>query len=107
MSAGPCADCSGTSEYDYDIRDRLTSYTPRQPTGHSAVTYAYNNLNQKTSISATGLSVTYDYYANGWLKQVRSLPRMNEQGRQANPTRSKPKKRKPPRPAPESVCSLQ
>ena len=38
----------------------------------AAVTYAYNNLNQKTSIATSGYSVSYAYYANGWLKQVTS-----------------------------------
>jgi hypothetical protein len=36
------------------------------------LTYAYNNLGQKTSITSGSYGVQYSYYANGWLKEVRA-----------------------------------
>lgn len=65
-------DDSGTSSYGYDTQSRLTSYTPPLPTGHAPVTYGYNNLGQKTAMSTTNLSLAYNYFANGWLKNVQS-----------------------------------
>ena len=65
------ADSSGTSSYVYDTQDRLTSYTPSLPSGHAPVTYAYNNLGQKKSMLGGGVPVYYNYFANGWLKDVR------------------------------------
>ena len=62
----------GTSHYDYDIQGRLTSYTPPVPSGHDAVEYTYNNLGQKTSVESGDYDVEYDYYANGWLKDVKT-----------------------------------
>lgn len=65
-------DSSGNSSYNYDIQGRLLDYTPPKPSGHTAVTYTYNNLGQKISITSGSYSVSYDYYANGWLKDVKS-----------------------------------
>lgn len=74
-------DDSGTvlrqSSYTYDGQGRLETFTP--PTGLGAnqyLRYYYNNAGQKTEIKITDgvntppYDVTYDYYANGWLKDV-------------------------------------
>ena len=61
-------DDSGTTEYAYDNRGTLSSYTPQ---GHGAVTYVYNALGQKTSMTHNSIATEYSYYANGWLKQVK------------------------------------
>ncbi len=77
-------DASGDSYYSYDSQGRLVSYTP--PVGLAAgneMWYAYNNAGQKTRVSiASGLDtsgnpvnatydVIHDYYANGWLQDVK------------------------------------
>jgi len=67
-------DSSGESSYAYDIQDRLTGYTAPLPSGRT-ITYTYNNLNEKTSLTykvdgVPTLSLTYNYYRNGWLKEV-------------------------------------
>ncbi len=77
-------DASGDSYYSYDAQGRLVSYTP--PVGLAAgseMWYAYNNAGQKTRVSiASGLDtsgnpvnatydVIHDYYANGWLQDVK------------------------------------
>jgi len=59
-----------TSAFAYDAQDRLISYTPPAPSGHAAVAYTYNNLSQKTSITSSGYSAAYQYYANGTLKGI-------------------------------------
>ncbi len=69
-----------TSSYEYDSQGRLWKYTP--PLGLAAgppaekVVYAYNNAGQKTGVTITDgtttpYAVSYDYYANGWLKAVK------------------------------------
>ena len=63
-------DSVGTSHYDYDIQDRLTSYTPPAPADR-LVEYEYNALGEKTSITNGSMVVNYGYYANGWLKGVK------------------------------------
>gem|GEM_PF-858755 len=63
---------AGTSSYVYDERGRLTSYTPPVPQEHPAVTYTYNNLNEKTSVTSGSYGVQYEYFANGWLKAIKS-----------------------------------
>jgi RHS repeat-associated protein len=68
-----------SSNYTYDIQGRLESYKP--PVGLVSgfkVWYHYNNAGQKTEIkitngSTTPYDVTYDYFANGWLKEVKNL----------------------------------
>ncbi len=42
---------AGTSSYSYDERGRPSSYAPPVPSGHPAITYTYNNLNEKTAIT--------------------------------------------------------
>lgn len=59
------------SQYTYDLMDRLETYLPPAPSGHGYLTYEYNALGQKTSITNGSVAVNYDYYANGWLKRVR------------------------------------
>ena len=59
------------SSYEYDLQDRLVTYTPPAPSGHGDITYTYNALGQKAGITNGSLAVHYDYYANGWLKRVR------------------------------------
>jgi YD repeat-containing protein len=44
-------DSVGTSHYDYDVQDRLTSYTPPLPEDHDPIEYTYNALGQKTSVT--------------------------------------------------------
>ena len=63
-------DASGTSQYQYDERDRLVQYKPPKPAGHDWIMYEYNNLDQKTSVNNEWNVTEYSYYANGWLKQV-------------------------------------
>ncbi len=70
-------DASGDSYYSYDCQGRLVSYTP--PVGLAANYYEwynYNNAGQKTEVKITNGSLTpydvvYDYYANGWLQDVK------------------------------------
>ncbi len=64
-------DSAGTSAYSFDYRNRLTSYSPPKPTGHGDITYTYNALGQKASITNGSLVINYSYYANGALKAVR------------------------------------
>lgn len=42
-------DASGISQYTYDTRGRLSTYTPPQPANYE-VDYAYNAANEKTSV---------------------------------------------------------
>jgi YD repeat-containing protein len=72
-----------TSSYAYDYQGRLVSYTPPVGASGKKIYYAYNNANQKirmsiaSSVDTAGnlvgatYDVLYDYYANGWLKDVK------------------------------------
>jgi len=51
------------SLYTYDLMDRLETYLPPAPSGHGYLTYEYNALGQKTSITNGSVAVNYDYYA--------------------------------------------
>ncbi len=67
-------DSNGESGYDYDIQDRLVTYTPAAPSNRE-IGYVYNALGQKTNVTlkqsgTPKLDVDYLYYANGWLKEV-------------------------------------
>lgn len=72
-------DSAGTSQYVYDARGRLTSYTPPKPSGFQtwySVAYQYNNLGQKTQMTLTTPSsaqkvTKYLYFRDGSLKDVR------------------------------------
>ncbi len=67
-------DSTGESGYDYDIQDRLVTYTPAAQSNRE-IGYVYNALGQKTNMTlkqsgTPKLDVDYLYYANGWLKEV-------------------------------------
>jgi len=76
---GRSVDSAGTSQYGYDARGRLTSYTPPKPSGFQtwySVAYQYNNLGQKTQMTLTTPSsaqkvTKYLYFCDGSLKDVR------------------------------------
>lgn len=69
-------DSSGTSSYTYDLQGRLRTYKPPVGLGvNDYVWYDYNSAGQKTEIKITDganapYDVTYDYFANGWLRGV-------------------------------------
>jgi|GEM_PF-2796256 len=63
-------DSAGASAYSFDYRNRLTSYSPPKPVGHGDITYTYNALGQKASITNGSLVISYSYYANGALRDV-------------------------------------
>ena len=70
-------DAAGESGFEYDSQGRLKTYTP--PLGLDTgyyVEYAYNKAGQKTGVkiwngTTASYNVSYEYYANGWLKAVK------------------------------------
>lgn len=68
-----------TSSYTYDTLGRLETYTPPVGLGSGYhLEYAYNDAGQKKEVkitngTSTPYDVTYDYFANGLLKEVKNL----------------------------------
>ncbi len=63
-------DSAGTSKYAYNLLRQMSAYTAPQPSNRT-VTYTYNALGQKITAGYGGMTITYDYFANGWLKDVK------------------------------------